>query len=82
MATWISDIVAALSNLGGAATYDQIYAEIKRIRGSALPNSWKKIIQREIQAHARESSGFSGQPLFYSVDGKGAGVWALLPVPY
>jgi hypothetical protein len=55
MATWIGDIVTALSNLGGAAPYDDIYAEIKRIRGNSLPTSWQNIIQREIQAHASES---------------------------
>lgn len=81
MATWISDIVSALSNLGGAAPYDDIYAEIKRIRGSSLPSSWQDIIRREIQAHASESLGFKGQPLFYSVNGKGSGVWGLLSAP-
>jgi predicted HNH restriction endonuclease len=78
MATWIGDIVTALSNLGGAAPYDDIYAEIKRIRGNSLPTSWQNIIQREIQAHASESLGFKGKPLFYSVNGKGSGVWGLL----
>jgi predicted HNH restriction endonuclease len=80
MATWISDIVTALSNLGGAASYEDICAEIKRIRGNSLPTSWRNIIQRTIQEHASESRGFKGKAIFYSTDGKGAGVWGLLPI--
>ncbi|WP_288407944.1 HNH endonuclease [uncultured Herbaspirillum sp.] len=78
MATWIEDIVTALSNLGGAASYENIYREIARIRGEKLPDSWRQIVQREIQAHAGESSGFKGRSIFYSVKGKGGGEWGLL----
>jgi len=58
MTTWIKDITQALTNLGGTAHYEELYGEVKRIRKTPLPDSWKKIIQRNIQDHANESSGF------------------------
>jgi hypothetical protein len=42
-----------------------------------LPPSWKNGVQRRIQDHAPESKGFRGNPVFYSVDGLGSGVWGL-----
>lgn len=81
MSTWINDIVSALSNLGGTAHYRELYAEIKRIRTAPLPSAWKKIVQRQIQDHAGESSGFKSEKLFYPVSGLGSGTWGLLSAP-
>lgn len=81
MTTWIDDIVSAMSNLGGTAHYSELYAEIKRIRTSTLPSAWKKIVQRQIQDHAGESSGFKRKKLFYPVNGLGSGTWGVLPAP-
>jgi predicted HNH restriction endonuclease len=79
MATWKKDIIKALTNLGGTAQYEGLYDEVKRIRTTPLPDSWKKIIQRTVQDHAGESDGFKNEKLFYSVSGIGSGVWGLLP---
>ena len=81
MSTWINDIISAMNNLGGTAHYSDLYAEIKRIRNAPLPNAWKKIVQRQIQDHARESSGFKSKKLFYPVNGLGSGTWGLLSAP-
>lgn len=81
MSTWINDIVSAMSNLGGTAHYSELYAEIKRIRPGPLPSAWKKIVQRQIQDHAGESSGFKSKKLFYPVNGLGSGTWGLLAAP-
>jgi hypothetical protein len=77
MATWDDDIVTALTNLGGSASYDDLYAEIGRIRTS-LPDSWKAVVRRRVQDLSSDSAGFKGgEDLFFSVDGLGAGVWGL-----
>jgi len=81
MATWIKDIVTALSNLGGTAHYSELYEEIKRIRQAPLPSAWKKIVQRQIQDHADESQGFKNKNLFYPVNGLGSGTWGLVVAP-
>jgi hypothetical protein len=77
MATWAEDIVAALTVLGGTGSYDDIYAEVARIRGY-LPPSWKEIIRRRIEDLSSDSEGFKGgADLFYSAEGLGQGVWGL-----
>ena len=77
MPTWEDDIVQALGTLGGSAEYESIYSEVRRIR-SNLPESWKQIIQRNIQDKSSDSNGYKGgKDLFYAVSGLGAGVWGL-----
>jgi hypothetical protein len=77
MASWDDDIVAAMTNLGGSASYNTLYQEIENIR-SDLPESWKAVVRRRIQSLSSDSAGFEGgRDLFFSVEGLGAGVWGL-----
>ena len=74
---WEDDIVLALEHLGGIAGYDDIYAEIKRIRTN-LPKNWKAVVRRRVQDLSSDSAGFKdGKNLFFSVNGLHAGVWGL-----
>lgn len=77
MSTWLADITQALANLGGIAHYDDLYPEVRKVRETALPESWKQIVQRTIQGHSADSDGFKGNNVFYSVKGIGSGVWGL-----
>lgn len=74
MATWVEDIVQALKNLGGQAHRKQIFEEVKQIRKEPLPERMIEVIQRTIQDHSSDSTGFRGNDLFRKV---GNGVWAL-----
>lgn len=77
MASWEQDIVKALQNLGGVASYEDIYSEISKLRND-LPKTWKAVIRRRVQDLSSDSDGFkNGQDLFYSVNGLGAGMWGL-----
>lgn len=77
MASWEDDIVTALDNLGGVASYTDLYSEIERIRPS-LPESWQSVVRRRVQDLSSDSEGFKhGRDLFYSVEGLGVGVWGL-----
>lgn len=77
MATWVDDITGVLRALGGTATYDEIYAAMAKVRPT-LPQSWKQIIQRQIQDHSSDSAGYKGgHDLYFSVQGLGSGVWGL-----
>ena len=77
MSSWEQDITQALENLGGVASYDDIYSEVSKLR-SDLPKTWKAVIRRRIQDLSSDSDGFkNGQDLFYSVNGLGAGIWGL-----
>lgn len=81
MATWINDVTQALQNLGGVAKYADLYKEVKRLRASPLPTSYEAIIRRTIEQHSSDSDAFNGRDLFYSVRGKGNGVWGLRAAP-
>lgn len=74
MTTWLEDIVQALKNLGGQATLNQIYDEVKRIRTEPLPVNYQAIIRERIEAHSSDSAYFKGMDLFRKV---AKGVWAL-----
>lgn len=76
---WLDWIVTALSNLGGNASYFNLYKEIARIRPGPLPDSWKAIIRRTIETHSSDSHNFTpgNDDLFFSVSGIGRGEWGL-----
>jgi hypothetical protein len=77
VATWTEDIVNALHNIGGSGSYDDIYAEVARVR-TGLPPTWKDVVRRNIQVHSSDSRGFRhGRDLFFSVEGLGQGIWGL-----
>jgi len=77
MSSWEQDIIQALENLGGIASYDDIYSEVSKLKND-LPKTWKAVIRRRIQDLSSDSYGFkNGQDLFYSVNGLGAGIWGL-----
>ena len=68
----------ALMNLGGEAHLDEIYAEVKRISTQKLTGAWEDSIRGEIHRHSSDSESFEGKnDYFYSVKGKGKGVWGL-----
>lgn len=78
MGTWLEDAVQALTNLGGIASLEDVYAEVRRIRPQphiyALPASTRGAIAK----HSSDSAQYAGGPdLFFSVEGLGNGVWGL-----
>ena len=81
MNTWLEDVVAALTDLGGKAHLNKIYErvlEIRRQNGSTLPNSSEAIVRRELEYNSSDSMSYQGKSdLFFSVDGLGNGNWGL-----
>ena len=76
--TQLEIIVLAIRNLGGKATYSQIYEEFERISGIILTQSRKAGIRKNIEAHSSDSMNYKGkEDLFYSVYGLGNGTWGL-----
>lgn len=78
---WRNTVVEALRNLGGRASLDAIYQEVKGIRskhGLSRPRSLDAIVRRELEHNSSDSQSFLGRhDLFYSVHGVGLGVWGL-----
>jgi len=78
MATWKEDIVQALYNLNGKAHLSNIYKEVEKLRKDNLNPTWDRTVQRELESNSSDSEAFLGkEDIFYSVEGKGKGVWGL-----
>jgi hypothetical protein len=78
MATWAEDISDALIRLGGIAPLSAIYAEVKKVRATPHPQAIEATIRGAIERNSSDSLAFSsGQDLFFSVHGLGAGTWGL-----
>ena len=76
--TWKKIIVEALNNLGGVATYEQLYREIVHMDRKELTKNWEASVRAAIETASSDSMAFSGkEDLFYSVSGLGKGIWGL-----
>ena len=76
--SYVELIIKALQNLGGQAPYTKMYREIERITGVTLDDGLMAGIRRTIHDYSSDSDGYKGiADIFYSVQGKGYGVWGL-----
>jgi len=75
--TVLDNIIKSLEALGGKGTYAQIYQMFERITGQILTDGRKADIRAAIEKNSSDSEVFSGNDIFYSVEGKGKGVWGL-----
>lgn len=71
-------LVQALKDLGGKASYSDIYHRYEFLTGTILTPGQKAGIRKNIEDHSSDSKNFKGKKdLFYSVDGIGNGIWGL-----
>jgi len=77
--SWREWIVAAFRELGGSATYEQLYERIRLIRPGPFTSEWKATVRRTIETYSSDSENYSpGNPdLFSSIGGLGSGHWGL-----
>ncbi|PKF90061.1 hypothetical protein CW306_00545 [Bacillus sp. BA3] len=81
---WVKEVVTVLPNLGGNATLEEIYSEVEKRNEIDLSSytDWKAQIRKNIYLHSSDCEIFPGKPgdekdLFYSLEGKGQGKWAM-----
>ncbi|MET4802558.1 hypothetical protein ABIA96_005152 [Bradyrhizobium sp. LB11.1] len=75
--TWVDYIIKAFRNLGNEASYDDLYAELGRLKGKSLTTTQKATVRKEIERKSSDSENYDKtEDLFYSV-GKGSGRWGL-----
>ena len=82
MATYKEDTILALKNLGGAAHLSKIMNEVSKLREGNLNASWQDTVREVLYENSQDSKYGrgkygSGENIFYSVEGKGKGVWGL-----
>lgn len=81
-ATYLSEIINALKNLGGSASLKEInqYIEKRDVLVSIRNNkNWTRNVSAVIQRHCNQTRSYTGgKNLFYSVYGIGEGFWGLV----
>jgi len=77
---WIDEILEIYEEFGGIVHYDDVYRRVQERNNmdlAANPN-WKAAVRRTVEQHSSDSEAFLGRnDLFYSVEGKGKGIWGL-----
>jgi len=78
---WRDDVRAGLRALGGSAHLKEIYDQVRTVRRAAsrsVPKNLEAIVRRELEYNSSDAESFQGKhDWFRSVDGIGAGIWAL-----
>src|SRR5579871_862528 len=78
MGQWVDDICDAFRQLGGEASYEELYPAIRSIRREPVDGEWRATVRRIIEDHSRDSANFRGTHLFTHVS---RGRWRLDKVP-
>ena len=73
----LDNIIKAMEQIGGKGSYAEIYAAYEKIANEILTDGKKAGIRGTIERNSSDSDVFSGNDIFYSVEGKGKGVWGL-----
>lgn len=73
--SWLEEITEALNELGGEGTLLDIYNQIEDRKQMKLTTAWKNTVRRTIYDNTKDSVG--RRDVFYSVEGKGNGIWGL-----
>lgn len=75
--TMLENVIKALERIGGKGSYSQIYEAYEQITGQPLTDNKEAGIRRTIEINSADSTAFTGNDIFYSVEGKGKGIWGL-----
>lgn len=76
---WLDEIIAALNDLGGHGTLDDMYSKILDRGIMDFTDSWKDGVRGTIYQYSSDSDGHKkgSDDIFYSISGKGSGRWGL-----
>lgn len=76
--TVLEVIIETLENLGGKATYSELYKKYEEITEKTLTYGQRAGIRKAIEDRSSDSKNFKGKKdIFYSVNGLGSSVWGL-----
>lgn len=81
---WIEEIISSLTLIGGKGSLTEIYAIIQK-RNNINFNSfvdWKSQIRKNLYLYSSDCKIFNGtigdaNDIFYSIEGKGKGLWGI-----
>lgn len=78
--TWLTEVIEALKEIGGYGDYKSIYERIEKRNKKDISNkkNWRSAVRAAIEKNSSDSIAFENKTdIFYSVLGKGHGVWGL-----
>ncbi|ABR50372.1 putative restriction endonuclease [Alkaliphilus metalliredigens QYMF] len=75
--SWLSEIIEVLNELGGEGTLQDIYMRLEERKHMDFTKTWRNTVRRTIYDNSSDSDGYKGRDVFYSVSGKGEGIWGL-----
>ncbi len=76
--TILEATIKTLENLGGCAHYSELYKEYEKVVGHSITENQQAGIRACIERNSPDSKIFAGNAIFYSVEGKGKGIWGLI----
>jgi hypothetical protein len=74
---WVDYIIQAMEELGGYASYTDLYRKIQEIRPEPFTEHWEASVRQIVESNSSDSHNFRGRNVFYSVNGIGSGIWGL-----
>ncbi|GIP22937.1 HNH endonuclease [Paenibacillus sp. J22TS3] len=78
---WADEIREAILELGGVASLEDIYTKLVERNVRSRTANWKDTVRDAIQQHSSDSKSYRGiNNYFYSVYGKGKGIWGVRDV--
>lgn len=76
--SWREEIIQALTELGGAASYKDIYQQIIDRNVKPINGDWRASVRGCIERNSSDSETYQGKnDIFYAVYGIGKGYWGL-----
>ena len=75
--TVLENVIEALNSIGGKGNYSEIYEAFGNITNQEMTVNKKASVRSVIERNSSDSNAFEGNDIFYSVGGKGSGVWGL-----
>ncbi len=78
--TWLEEVIEAMEEIGGYGDYRSLYEKIQERNKKDISNkkNWKSAVRAVIEKNSSDSHAFEHKKdIFYSVYGKGCGVWGL-----
>ncbi|MFD1861483.1 hypothetical protein [Planococcus chinensis] len=81
---WLEGIITSLNSLGGKGSLEEIYEKVltqNNIDFNAYID-WKSQVRKNLYLHSSDCDIFKGvtgdeTDLFYSIEGKGKGIWGI-----
>lgn len=82
--TWKDELIRGLKHFEGEAHRQELFEYIRQITNKDIPKEFVRTLQKELERFSKDSLNYEGKStnddkknIFYSVEGRGVGIWGL-----